>query len=33
MAATVEVKVIQRRVIEFLLSPSMKSMSESLREW
>jgi hypothetical protein len=34
MAATVTVtvKVIQRRVIEFLLSPLMKSMSASLRE-
>jgi len=32
MAVTVEVKTAQRRVIEFLLSPLLKSMKESLRE-
>jgi hemolysin D len=32
MAVTVEVKTGQRRVIEYLLSPLMKSMKESLRE-
>ncbi len=32
MAVTVEIKTGQRRVIEFLLSPLLKSMKESLRE-
>lgn len=32
MAVTVEVKTGQRRVIEYLLSPLLKSMQESLRE-
>ena len=32
MAVTVEIKTGQRRVIEFLLSPLLKSMNESLRE-
>jgi hemolysin D len=32
MAVTVEVRTGQRRVIEYLLSPLMKSMKESLRE-
>ncbi len=32
MAVTVEIKTGQRRVMEFLLSPLLKSMKESLRE-
>ena len=32
MAVTVEIKTGQRRVIEYLLSPLLKSMKESLRE-
>ncbi|CAE6750929.1 Putative Type I secretion membrane fusion protein HlyD [Nitrospira defluvii] len=32
MAVTVEIKTGQRRVVEFLLSPLLKSMKESLRE-
>jgi hemolysin D len=32
MAVTVEIKTGQRRVIEFLLSPLLKSVKESLRE-
>ena len=32
MAVTVEIKTGQRRVIEYLLSPLLKSMQESLRE-
>jgi hemolysin D len=32
MAVTVEIKTGQRRIIEYLLSPSLKSMKESLRE-
>ncbi|MCC6966582.1 MAG: HlyD family type I secretion periplasmic adaptor subunit [Nitrospira sp.] len=32
MAVTVEIKTGQRRVIEFLLSPLLKSMQESMRE-
>jgi hemolysin D len=32
MAVTVEIKTGQRRIIEYLLSPLLKSMSESLRE-
>ena len=32
MAVTVEIKTGQRRVIEFLLSPLLKSVNESLRE-
>jgi hemolysin D len=32
MAVTVEIKTGQRRVIEYLLSPFVKSMKESLRE-
>lgn len=32
MAVTVEIKTGQRRVIEYLLSPFLKSMKESLRE-
>lgn len=32
MAVTVEVKTAQRRVIDYLLSPLLKSMQESLRE-
>lgn len=32
MAVTVEIKTGQRRVIEFVLSPLLKSMKESLRE-
>ncbi len=32
MAVTVEIKTGQRRVIEFLLSPLLKTMQESLRE-
>ncbi|MCW5788343.1 MAG: hypothetical protein KIT49_12710, partial [Nitrospira sp.] len=32
MAVTVEIKTGQRRVIEFLLSPLLKSTKESLRE-
>jgi hemolysin D len=32
MAVTVEVKTGQRRVIEYLLSPMLKSVKESLRE-
>jgi hemolysin D len=32
MAVTVEIKTGQRRIIEYLLSPLLKSMKESLRE-
>ncbi|MBM4127312.1 MAG: HlyD family secretion protein [Nitrospira sp.] len=32
MAVTVEIKTGQRRVIEYLLSPLLKSVKESLRE-
>ena len=32
MAVTVEIKTGQRRVIEYLLSPLLKSIKESLRE-
>jgi hemolysin D len=32
MAVTVEIKTGQRRIIEYLLSPLLKSMRESLRE-
>jgi hypothetical protein len=32
MAVTVEIKTGQRRVIEYLLSPLLKSVQESLRE-
>ena len=32
MAVTVEIKIGQRRIIEYLLSPLLKSMKESLRE-
>jgi hemolysin D len=32
MAVTVEIKTGQRRIIEYLLSPLMKSVKESLRE-
>jgi len=32
MAVTVEVKTGKRRVIEYLLSPLLKSMKESIRE-
>ena len=32
MAATVEIKTAQRRVIEFLLSPLLRVKQESLRE-
>jgi hemolysin D len=32
MAVTVEIKIGQRRVIEYLLSPLLKSVTESLRE-
>jgi hemolysin D len=32
MAVTVEIKTGQRRVIEYLLSPLLKSVRESLRE-
>jgi hemolysin D len=32
MAVTVEIKTGQRRVIEYLLSPLLRSMKESLRE-
>ena len=32
MAVTVEIKTAQRRIIEYLLSPLLKSMKESLRE-
>jgi hemolysin D len=32
MAVTVEIKTGQRRIIESLLSPLLKSMKESLRE-
>jgi hemolysin D len=32
MAVTVEIKTGQRRIIEYLLSPLLKSMNESLRE-
>jgi hemolysin D len=32
MAVTVEIKTGQRRVIEYLLSPLVKSVKESLRE-
>ncbi|NGZ98842.1 MAG: hemolysin secretion protein D, partial [Nitrospira sp. WS110] len=32
MAVTVEIKTGQRRIIEYLLSPLLKFMSESLRE-
>ena len=32
MAVTVEVKTGQRQVIDYLLSPLLKSMQESLRE-
>jgi membrane fusion protein, hemolysin D len=32
MAVTVEIKTGKRRVIEYLLSPLLKSVQESLRE-
>jgi hemolysin D len=32
MAVTVEIKTGQRRVIEYLLSPLLKSVKESLKE-
>jgi hemolysin D len=32
MAATVEIKTGKRRLIEYLLSPLLKSVKESLRE-
>ena len=32
MAVTVEIKTGQRRIIEYLLSPLLKSVRESLRE-
>ena len=32
MAVTVEIKTGQRRVIEYLLSPLLKSVKESIRE-
>jgi hemolysin D len=32
MAVTVEIKTGRRRVIEYLLSPVLKSLQESLRE-
>lgn len=32
MAVTVEIKTGQRRVIEYLMSPLLKSVQESLRE-
>ena len=32
MAVTIEIKTGQRRIIEYLLSPLLKSMKESLRE-
>jgi len=32
MAVTVEIRTGQRRIIEYLLSPLLKSMKESLRE-
>jgi hemolysin D len=32
MAVTVEIKTGQRRIIEYLLSPLLKSLKESLRE-
>jgi hemolysin D len=32
MAVTVEIKTGQRRLIEYLLSPLVKSVRESLRE-
>lgn len=32
MAVTVEIKTGQRRIIEYLLSPLLKSFKESLRE-
>jgi hemolysin D len=32
MAVTVEIKTGQRRVVEYLLSPLLKAVNESLRE-
>ena len=32
MAVTVEIKTGQRRIIQYLLSPLLKSVKESLRE-